>query len=311
MSKNLGIAFVIAVCSCSTTEPDPAPAPPPDPGSVAATPADPALPATARLTPEPVDSVADVPGTYVQPFALPGDVSLITIEPPNYDMGSYELYRSCGLPTCILEAGRYDIIATNPAIGFAALTLLDQTGAVRVSYILDYLWRDDSGDLVAIQVRPLIGNAAGATQVWWRYGATASTPATPQHTALATGQPMAGVYVRALPLYGDIDAITLDDAAWNETTADGTYTVAYPYCLPWCFGESGDYELDFASVDTGTGHLSLVPAGNPTAAHDYAVYAIWRAPDGTPAALQLQRFDGVIPSGPPFTMYRQWWTGSN
>ncbi|MGE5184115.1 MAG: hypothetical protein ACM31C_18725, partial [Acidobacteriota bacterium] len=65
---------------------------------------------------------------------------------------------------------------------------------------------------------------------------------------------------------------------------------------------------DLANVATGTGQLSLVPAADPTAAHDYAVYAIFRASDGTPAAIQLQRFDGVVASGPPFTMYRPWWT---
>jgi len=311
MSKKLGIACVLLLCSCSTNGPVEDPPVPPQTGSADAPPDTGALPATTRLVAEPVDSVADVPGTYVQPFALPGDISLITIEAPSYGMGSYQLYRSCGLPTCVAESGHYDLIATNPAIGFAALTLLDQTGTVRTTYVLDYLWRDDSGALVAIQLRPLLGNAAGPTQVWWRYGAsTAPPPPPPAHLALAAGEPMAGVFVRALPIYGDIDAITLDEADWTETSATGTYAVAYPYCLPWCFGEAGDYVFDFASVATGTGHLSLIPAGNPGATHDYAVYAIWRAPDGTPAAIQLQRYDGVVPSGPPFTLYRQWWTAT-
>jgi hypothetical protein len=308
MSHKLGIACLIAVCSCSTNGVDPELPPPPQTGSAEATPDSDALPPVAQLIAEPVDSVADVPGTYVQPFAVAGDISLITIEQPNYGMGSYQAFRSCGLPTCVAETGRYNILATNPAIGFAALSLVDQTGTLRVTYMLDYLWRDQGGELVAIQLRPMVGNAAGPTQVWWRYGAQTPPPSAPAHLALGPDEPLAGVFVRALPIYGDIDAITLDEADWTETTATGTYDAAYPYCLPWCFGEAGDYRFDVASLATGTGHLSLIPAGNPEAAHDYAVYAIWRTPDGAPAAIQLQRIDGVVASGPPFTLYRQWWT---
>ena len=324
MSYRIGIALIMWLCGCSTTEPEPAPpagwasgsaapAPAPDTGS---------LPPTARLVPEPVDSVADVPGRYAQPFALPGQVSLITIDTPSYGMGSYELYRSCGVPNCILETGQYTIIATNPAIGFAALTLVDQTQTVRVTYVLDYLWRDSDGTLVAIQLRALLGNAAGPTQVWWRLPEDASgsgsaatrsiatEPSPPPTTLAAVAAPpsVSGVFVRALPVYGDIGAIALEDEVWSGSAATGSYTASYPYCLPWCLGEDGGYELDLANAATGTGQLSLVPLGNPTAAHHYAVYAIWRAPDDTPVAIQLQRYDGVVPSGPPFTMYHQWWT---
>jgi hypothetical protein len=284
-----------------------------------------AVPETARLVPGPVDSVEGVPGRYVQPFALPGQVNQITLAQPNYGVGSYELYRSCGVPDCVPQSGQYNIIPTNPAIGFAALTLVDQTGTVRVTYVLDYLWRDADGQLVAIQLRTLLGNAPGPTQVWWRMPddsapetraptrrTVASTPpAEPTTIEAAAAKPaLAGVYVRALPIYGDISALTLDDASWIENTANGAYDAAYPYCLPWCLGEAGDYQLDVANDTTGTGQLSLVPAANVAAAHDYAVYAIWRTPEGTPAAIQLQRFDGVVASGPPFTLYRQWWTGT-
>jgi hypothetical protein len=282
------------------------------------------LPQAARLVPEPVDSVEDVPGRYAQPFALPGQVSAITLGVPNFAQGSYELYRSCGLPNCVPEAGQYHIVPTNPAIGFAALSLVDQTGLVRSTYILDLLWRDGEGHLVAIQLRALLGNVTGPTQVWWRLPdgagqpvpATApvgveSSPAAPSVLAAPAPKPtLGGVFVRALPVYGDVGAVTLDDATWTENVASGTYHAAYPYCLPWCLGEDGDYTLDLANPATGTGHLTLVPAGNPTQAHEYAVYAIWRTPEGTPSAIQLQRIDGVVPSGPVFTVYRQWWTGA-
>ncbi len=318
MSQSFVIALLTAVCACSTNAPEPTGAGDP-PAPPAATPDPQALPASERLHPEPVDSVADVPGSYVQPLALPGDVSLITLATPSWGQGSYQLYRSCGLPTCIPELGQYDIIATNPAIGFAALSLLDQTGTIRATYILDQLWRDSHGALVAIQLRPVLANATGPTQMWWRLP---STTAAPTQTAPApapieltapsapstTDPSLGGVFVRALPIYGDIDALTLDDAAWSHDHATGTYEAAYPYCLPWCLGESGDYALDLANPATGTGQLSLVPAGNAPAARDYAVYAIWRAPDNTAAAIQLQRIDGVIPTGPLFTLYRQWWT---
>jgi hypothetical protein len=288
------------------------------------------LPSSARLVAEPVDSVEDVPGRYVQPFALPGQVSVVTLGEPNLGAGSYDLYRSCGLPTCVPESGQYHIVPTNPAIGFAALSLVDQTGFVRSTYILDLLWRDADGTLVAIQLRALLGsapglgNAVGPTQVWWRVpeGETddAVEPATGTPSddaslvvmaAPASNKPkLAGVFVRPLPVYGDIGAITIDESIWFESTAVGSYSASYPYCLPWCIPEDGGYELDLKNVATGTGRLSLVPGGNPTQAHDYLVYAIWRGVDGVASAIQLQRVDGVVPSGPPFTLYRQWWTGS-
>ncbi len=327
MSHRIGIALLVVLCSCSTSEPDPVPPAGPASGSSAhvPAPANDSLPKTAQLIPEPVDSVADVPGRYAQPFALPGQVSLITIGTPNYGTGSYELYRSCGVPNCVPEIGQYTIIPTNPAIGFAALTLADQTGTVHVTYVLDYLWRDSDGQLVAIQLRALLGNATGPTQVWWRLPddasgsgntATRTIPTEPaastEHpttiAAASTIPPVTGVFVRALPIYGDIGAVVLEDETWSGDTATGSYVASYPYCLPWCLSESGGFELDLANPLTGTGQLTLVPLGNPTAAHQYAVYAIWRAPDATPVAIQLQRVDGVTPSGPPFTLYRQWWT---
>ena len=325
MSQSLRIAFLVLVCSCSTNGPDPVPpeGPAPDGSAAAPEPDTTSLPASQRLHPEPVDSVADVPGSYVQPYALPGDISLITLGATNWGMGDYQLFRSCGLPTCVAETGQYDVIATNPAIGFAALSLVDATGTVRTTYVLDQLWRDSHGALVAIQLRPLLANAPGPTQLWWRLPAGTTAPSASSRlaanepiaeptraTALAAANShaaIAGVFIRALPIYGDIDALTFANEAWTSNTAAGSYTAAYPYCLPWCFGETGGYELDLANAATGTGHLTLVPEGNPEAAHDYAVYAIWRAPDNTAAAIQLQRFDGVIASGPPFTLYRQWW----
>jgi hypothetical protein len=328
MTHRIGIAALIALCACSINEPDPAPTGPDMATEQPASPDADSLPSTARLIPEPVDSVEDVPGKYVQPFALPGQVSVITLAQPNFATGNYELYRSCGLPTCVREAGQYHIVPTNPAIGFAALSLVDDTGLVRSTYILDLLWRDAEGHLVALQLRALVGNATGPAQVWWKLpdanqeptdpgvpsmpatGTASESEPTTVLAAPASKPKLGGVFVRALPIYGDIGAITLDEATWTENTAKGTYHAAYPYCLPWCFGEDGTYELDLSNVATGTGHLSLVPTANPTKAHDYVVYAIWRTVDGTPSAIQLQRFDGVVPSGPLFTVYRQWWTGA-
>lgn len=326
MNHLIRTALLISLCACSISNPTPADQPVAgDSDQPGASPDGESLPATARLIPEPVDSVEDVPGRYAQPFALPGQVSVITLEQPSFAMGSYELFRSCGVPACVAESGTYSIVPTNPAIGFAALSLVDQTGLVRSTYILDLLWRDVDGHLVAIQLRALVGNTTGPTQVWWRLPEpgpqstpmVASTPprqepATAADVAAASDEPsVAGVFVRALPIYGDIGAITFDEAMWSENIASGTYTAAYPYCLPWCVAETGTYELDLANVATGTGRLSVVPVANPGQAHHYAVYAIWRALDGTPTAMQLQRIDGVVPSGPLFTVYRQWWTGAS
>jgi hypothetical protein len=329
MSYRIGIAMVSALCACSINDRNPDPATPDMGGDTAAeeqptSPDSESLPETARLIPEQVDSVEDLPGRYAQPFALPGQVSVITLGAPSFATGNYELYRSCGLPTCVRETGQYHMVPTNPAIGFAALSLLDQTGLVRSTYVLDLLWRDGDGRLVAVQLRALLGNATGPTQVWWRIpehdqdAPTAPRVGTPVEAgpSIVAAAPapdvsepkLAGVFVRALPVYGDIGAITIDEATWTEDTAQGTYSAAYPYCLPWCFNEDGNYKLDFANATTGTGRLALVPPANPARARDYVVYAIWRTLDGTPAAIQLQRVDGVVPSGPVFTLYRQWWT---
>ncbi len=325
MTYKTGIMLVVALCACSIDDPDAEPtSPSPEPG--ASEPAGPdaeTVPDVARLIPEPVDSVEDLPGRYAQPFALPGQISAITLGQPNYAAGNYELYRSCGVPACLQETGRYHVVPTNPATGFAAVSLVDQSGTVRTTYLLDLLWRDGEGRLVAVQLRALVGNATGPTQVWWRLPENETEPPIEPATTPPTGDEslarrpapagedvatLGGVFVRPLPVYGDIGAITLGDAAWIESTAIGTYDASYPYCLPWCVPETGDYALDLANVTTGTGHLSLVPAADATAAHDYAVYAIWRGLDGTAAAIQLQRVDGVVPAGPPFVMYRQWWT---
>ena len=329
MTYRIRITLLISLCACSIQDPELASSSPSsEPGaSEPASPDAESLPAAVRLIPEPVDSVEDLPGRYAQPFALPGQISVITIGLPNYAAGNYELYRSCGVPACLQETGRYHVVPTNPATGFAAISLVDQSGTVRTTYLLDFLWRDGEGRLVAVQLRALVGNATGPTQVWWRMPEDeteppiepAMTPPTGDESPALRRAPadedvdvatLGGVFVRPLPIYGDIGAITLGDAAWIETTATGTYDASYPYCLPWCVPETGDYELDLANATTGTGHLSLVPAADATAAHDYAVYAIWRALDGTAMAIQLQRLDGVVPSGSPFVMYRQWWTTS-
>ncbi len=324
MNNKLIIAATLLMCACSINAPDPDPENPQEGAAEPASPDAETLPATARLIPEAVDSVEDVPGRYAQPFALPGQVSTIELGDTNFATGSYELYRSCGVPTCVREVGQFHIVPTNPAIGFAALSLVDATGVVRSTYVLDLLWRDGDGRLVAIQLRAVLANATGPTQVWWRLPddqppttpATRMTPdansaQTPTSVMAAPAKPaLSGVFVRALPVYGDIGALTIADAVWTENNGLGQYNASYPYCLPWCLGEDGHYELNLVNSITGTGHLSLIPVGNPTQTHDYAVYAIWRAPDGTPAAIQLQRIDGVVPSGPVFTMYRQWWTGT-
>ena len=63
---------------------------------------------------------AERPGTWSQPFALPGQISTLTIEPdPEVEpsSGSYALYRSCGVPNCVAEAGTYHAVPENPAVG--------------------------------------------------------------------------------------------------------------------------------------------------------------------------------------------------
>jgi hypothetical protein len=316
------------LCSCGSE--DLGAAPPgqpigPGPGEVGPSGPDAeTLPPSARLISEPADSIDDLPGRYAQPFAWPGQISTITIGTPSQGVGAYDLYRSCGLPTCVHETGLYHALPTNPAIGFAFISLRDALDQPRETYLIDLLWRDDKGTLVAVQVRQLLPtDAIGPTQVWWRLpgtvtrvasddGAATTTPVEPPATTTAatlTDPPiLPGVYLRPLPIYGDIGAITIEETSWNGEHAEGTYTAAYPYCLPWCFPEVGDYQLDLTNVATGTGRLTVVPEGNPTQAHAYVVLAIWRGLDGTAAAIQLERIDGITPSGPPFVLFRQWWT---
>ena len=324
MNNNLIIAAVLSFCACSITDPTPAPE---SPGTSVEQPTSPdaeTLPASARLIPETVDSVEDVPGRYAQPFALPGQVSAITLAAPNFATGNYEVYRSCGVPICVREIGQYHIVPTNPAIGFAALSLVDSTGLVRSTYVLDLLWRDGDGNLVAIQLRQVLVNTTGPSQVWWRLPTDSpDEPTTPQRARRRTARARPPRYrrarrghrltrgngrssaqaaargcVRALASglrrhRRDHDRRKLADVEQHERGHVHDVVSVLPAVVP---ARIGKYELTLRNPTTGTGHLSLIPTGNPTQAHDYVVYAIWRAPDGTPSAIQLQRFDGVVPS---------------
>src|SRR4051794_28124240 len=99
MNYKLGLIALLSLCACSMDGLDPDPTTSPDLGTAEPTSPDAeSLPASARLIPEPVDSVEDVPGRYAQPFALPGQISAITLGTPNFATGSYELFRSCGVP---------------------------------------------------------------------------------------------------------------------------------------------------------------------------------------------------------------------
>ena len=122
---------------------------------------------------------------------------------------------------------------------------------------------------------------------------------------------LSGVFVRALPVYGDIGAITIGDGGRVRRHRD-RHVQRVVSVLPAVVyrRERRVRAATSRSTTTGTGRPARSPPGNPTQTHDYVVYAIWRTPDGTPSAIQLQRVDGVVPSGPLFTMYRQWWTGT-
>jgi hypothetical protein len=224
------------------------------------------------------------------------------------------------------ETGTYHAVGINPAVGFAFLQLRSDSGLVD-TYLLDFFWRDASGGLVAVQMRRLLpGDLKGPSFVMWRFpdpdsepiARTAEVPelvptTNPAIASLAetpaTG--LASVYVRPLPSPGEIAALTLGEPTWQGELGTGGYQVARSYCLPWCFPEIGQYEIDIANPLTGSGWLTLRPASNPDAAVSYLVDGIWRNPAGGIVALQLQRVytGGIL--GVPFFLYRQWWDSAD
>lgn len=334
MRQLFNIVFVIALCACEQGgDLDPGQKVGPEgadglqvlePGGDIA----PQTEAAPWLEPGHVESIDDLPGRYYQPFALPGQISVMTLGEMEQGTGEYDLYRSCGVPTCIAESGSYHAVPENPAIGFAFFTL-NNAGVVPETYVIDLFWRTPDSAVVALQVRRLLPtNAFGPTTILWRLpeagpGVVAKAgepldPADPEAAldGIESGWPavpdIAGTFVRPFPVYGDIGALTFADviAEEDEARAAGTYTAAYPYCLPWCFPEVGSFELEIANTLSGTGVLQL-DAINGDDEKRYVVLAIWRTPQGIVGAVQLQRIYpfGVI--GPPFTMYSQWWTNDD
>jgi hypothetical protein len=326
------VATFFALCACEGASPagGPEPRAPEVDTGVPQIPVSPEQPESARLVPTTVESVDDLPGRYVRPFALPGQVSTLTLGAIDNGAGAYELHRSCGVPNCLGEQGTYHAVPENPAVGFAFFSL-QPAGSTSVpeTYIIDLLWRSAGGDVVALQVRRLYANdAIGLPQVFWRLPDAPATPrlledetadggSAPAVTPGAADAPgelypeLPGIYVRALPVPGDIGALTLGAATWQNGGATGTYQASYPYCLPWCIPESGTYHLEIASAITGTGRLEIERSGEDTGGATYVVLAIWRDLQGHITALQLQRVWGPGLVGAPFVMYRQWWTAAS
>lgn len=270
----------------------------------------------AWLVPGDVESIADLPGRYYQPFALPGQISVMTLGAIAEGTGDYELYRSCGIPACIAESGSYHAVPENPAIGFAFFVLRSSVSAVPETYVVDLYWRGADDGIVALQVRQLLPtDSFGPTTIFWRIPPASpgtigarSPNADPRVLASAAQTPpdITGTFVRPLGVHGDIGALTFRNVdADDPTRIVGAYAAAYPYCLPWCFPEDGAFELEIANALTGTGVLRLESGSDEKR---YVVLAIWRTPQGIVGALQLQRSYEFGAVGPPFTMHRQWWT---
>ncbi len=269
------------------------------------------------LTSTPVESVADLPGDYYRPFSLPGQVSLLSLASvePGSD-GDYELFRSCGVPVCVPESGRYHAVPQNPAVGFAFVQLSAGGVAAPDTYILDAAWRSDDGAIAALQMRRLLpGDIVGAPFLMFRIP-VGDGDAMPEPAALpapvAAIDDFPGVYVRALVPYGEVGALTFDEPAWTDGTAVGTYRAAQPYCLPWCLPETGTYSMRLDSQVLGSGELTLIPDANPAHTRNYRIDAAWRSwATGEITALQMRTRYAAGITSPPFLMYRQWWTADD
>ncbi len=118
------------------------------------------------LEPTPVDTVEELPGDYYRPFALPGQISVLSLSAGSSPgTGEYNLYRSCGVPVCLPETGTYQAVSENPAVGDAFITFSTTTamGVVTDSYLIDALWRNQDDQLVALATRRVLpGGVIGA-----------------------------------------------------------------------------------------------------------------------------------------------------
>jgi len=130
------------------------------------------------LAPTPVDTVEELPGDYYRPFALPGQISVLSLSAgATPDSGEYSLYRSCGVPVCLPETGAYQAVPENPAVGYAFITLSTDTamGVLTDSYVIDALWRNRDDQLIALQARRILpGDVIGAPFFLYRQSWTAT-----------------------------------------------------------------------------------------------------------------------------------------
>lgn len=104
-------------------------------------------------------------GTYLRVGFVPlGQLSRLVLTPgATANAGQYQrtLNRFCfPAPACARDAGSYDAIPENPAIGHAALVL--GTGTARNIYRIDGIARDAQRRIQTLQLRPLTGNQWGA-----------------------------------------------------------------------------------------------------------------------------------------------------
>jgi hypothetical protein len=269
-----------------------------------------------------VESVEELPGQYYRPFAPAGQLSWLSLGAMAEGDGDYQAARSCGIVACVAESGRYHAIPENPAIGFAFLALYASGGETSDNYMIQALWRDPLGHLIALQLRQFGPTGPGLPFLIFRLpglpttGLALGEPATPEpQLASAANQDLAmadlaGTYVRALPVYGEIGALTLDAPAWSGGSASGSFEAALPYCLPWCFPLVGDYHLELHSAIIGAGVLELRSENPADPPRRYLLQAAWRDLAGDLVALQVARVtsDGLVTA--PFLLWRQWWTTS-
>ncbi len=129
------------------------------------------------LEPAPVDNLDELPGDYYRPFALPGQISVVSLTAGSLpEEGEYNLFRSCGVPVCVPETGTYHAVPENPAVGFAFIRLSWKSGFAELtdSYIIDALWRNSDDELVALEMRRILpGDVIGAPFYLYRQRWTA------------------------------------------------------------------------------------------------------------------------------------------
>lgn len=124
------------------------------------------------------DRLDGLPGSYARAAWLvqPGELVTLTLRDddprPDSSIGRYlRTTRSCALPGCGAEQGDYYAIPTNPAIGWALISLRPGGERPDTNYIIDRLWRASAGDsITALRLKKLTDDGIGLPFMLYRSG---------------------------------------------------------------------------------------------------------------------------------------------